>query len=160
MSAGAAWLVLSGHEHDLQRFHRRDGITQYVAGAGGSVKPRPRRDRRLAFVRSGVTGGLRIKLEPGIARLEFHSAGGRLLDRSRVTCRPEGAQPERARATGLEPATTGVTGRADASDAGWTDGDKCAGCLWMRCPSWRNPREGLGASLRDVRAWPRRRPIR
>jgi hypothetical protein len=94
MSAGAAWLVLSGHEHNLPRFHRRDGITQYVAGAGGSVKPRPRRDRRLrrdrrrAFVRSGVTGGLRIKLEPGIARLEFHSAGGRLLDRSRVTCRP------------------------------------------------------------------------
>ena len=93
MSAGAARLVLSGHEHNLQRFHRRDGIIQYVAGAGGSeALPAPRQTpsprQAPPFVRSGVTGGLRIKLEPGIARLEFHTAGGRLLDRSRVTCRP------------------------------------------------------------------------
>jgi hypothetical protein len=77
---------VNGHEHN-QRLRRRDGLTQYVAGAGGSDRSGLRRDGRLAFGRGGATGGLRIALEPGRAELEFRTADGRLLDRSRVTCR-------------------------------------------------------------------------
>jgi hypothetical protein len=85
---GHARLVLNGHDHTLQRFRKRDGLTEYVAGAGGSILYRNRRDSRLAFGRAGVTGALRLLLEPGKATLEFRSSSGRLLDRSRATCRP------------------------------------------------------------------------
>ena len=84
---GHARLVVNGHEHNLQRFRRRDGLTQYVAGAGGRVRYGLRRDSRLAFGRSDRTGALRIQLEPERALLEFRSAGGALLDSSRATCR-------------------------------------------------------------------------
>ena len=70
------------------RFRRRGGLTEYVSGAGGRVLYGLRRDRRLAFGRTGVTGALRMELQPGAARLEFRSSSGRLLDRSRVSCSP------------------------------------------------------------------------
>jgi acid phosphatase type 7 len=83
---GHARIVLAGHEHSLQRLRRRDGMTPYVAGAGGSILYPMGRDSRLAFGRAHLTGALRIVLEPGQATLEFRSAGGALLDRSRATC--------------------------------------------------------------------------
>ena len=85
---GHARLVVNGHEHNLQRLRRRGGLTEYVSGAGGRVLYGLRRDRRLAFGRTGVTGALRMELQPGAARLEFRSSSGRLLDRSRVSCSP------------------------------------------------------------------------
>jgi hypothetical protein len=85
---GHARIVLAGHEHSLQRFRRRDGMTQYVAGAGGEILYGVGRDRRLAFGRAKVTGALRIVLEPGSATLEFRSSSGALLDRSRAGCVP------------------------------------------------------------------------
>jgi hypothetical protein len=85
---GRARLVLTAHEHNLQRFHRGDGMTQYVSGAGGKVHYDLRRDKRLAFGRARTTGALRLLLAPGRATLEFRAASGRLLDRSRATCRP------------------------------------------------------------------------
>jgi hypothetical protein len=85
---GHARIVISGHEHSLQRLRRRDGMTQYVAGAGGEILYGMRPDRRLAFGRRGVTGALRMVLEPGSAALEFRSVGGRTLDTSRARCRP------------------------------------------------------------------------
>ena len=84
---GRARLVLGGHEHSLQRLRRRDGLTQLVAGTGGAVHYRLARDPRLAWGRAGTTGALRIALEPGSARIEFRSSSGRVLDRSRATCR-------------------------------------------------------------------------
>jgi hypothetical protein len=84
---GHATLVLSGHEHTMQRFRRIGGLTEYVSGAGGANLYPLRRDRRLAFSRAGVTGALRIALRPGQARLEFRSMGGTTLDTSRVGCR-------------------------------------------------------------------------
>ena len=84
---GHARLVVNAHEHTSQRFRLRDGLTEYVAGSGGAAHYRLRRDPRLAWARTGTNGALRIVLEPGRARLEFRSAGGRLLDASRVTCR-------------------------------------------------------------------------
>ena len=81
-------LALNGHEHDMQRLRRRDGITQFVSGAGGRARYGLRRgDRRLAFGRADRNGALRILLRPGAATLEFRAAGGAVLDRSRVRCR-------------------------------------------------------------------------
>jgi len=84
---GRARLVVNGHDHLLLRYRKRAGLTEYVAGAGGAVLYRQVPDRRLAFARAGVTGALRIVLEPGWARLEFRSATGKVLDRSRARCK-------------------------------------------------------------------------
>jgi hypothetical protein len=86
---GRARLVLNGHDHDLQRFHRRDGITELVAGAGGqAVYPVRSSDSRLAFADDRHRGALRIALRPGAADLSVVASGGTRLDHSRVTCRP------------------------------------------------------------------------
>jgi 3',5'-cyclic AMP phosphodiesterase CpdA len=88
---GHARLVLSGHDHNMQRFKRRDGMNQYVSGAGGRERYGVNtRDRRLAFGRADRFGALRIVLGEGSAKLEFRSATGRVLDRSQVRCRPLG----------------------------------------------------------------------
>lgn len=84
---GHARLVLNGHDHTMQRMKKRNGITEYVSGAGGANLYRNRRDSRLAFGRAGVTGALRIVLTPRKATLEFRTSTGRLLDRSHATCR-------------------------------------------------------------------------
>lgn len=84
---GHARLILGGHDHLLQRYRKRAGITELVAGAGGGVLYPHRSDSRLAFARSGVTGALRLVLEPGRATMRFVSVDGKVLDRSRVTCR-------------------------------------------------------------------------
>ena len=83
---GHARVVLGAHEHSLQRFRRREGMTEYVVGAGGAILYSLGRDPRLAFARAKVTGALRIVLEPGRATLEFRNSSGALLDRSSVTC--------------------------------------------------------------------------
>lgn len=86
---GHARLVLSGHDHDLQRFADRDGLRQLVSGAGGRVNiPIPRRSRATArFTNRLTSGGVRLRLTPGHASIEFVAAGGRVLDRSSATCR-------------------------------------------------------------------------
>jgi hypothetical protein len=84
---GHASLVLSGHEHDLQRFRPRDGIVQIVAGAGRRALYPLGPDRRLAFGRDDRVGALRIELQPGRALLEFRDTRGRVLDDSSVSCR-------------------------------------------------------------------------
>jgi hypothetical protein len=83
---GHARLVVTGHDHDMQRFTPRDGITQYVSGAGGHKRYRLRRDRRLAFGNDRDFGALRIELAPGRARMAFVSAAGRILDVSTARC--------------------------------------------------------------------------
>ena len=89
---GRARLVLSGHDHDLQRFADRDGLRQYVSGGGGRPNiPLPRGSRaRPVFVNRLSTGGLRLSLTRGRAAMTFVSASGRVLDRSTATCRPTG----------------------------------------------------------------------
>jgi Calcineurin-like phosphoesterase len=87
---GRARLVVNGHEHNLQRFKPRDGLTEYVAGAGGHVRYGLRRDPRLAFGRVDVDGALRVELRPGRAGIEFRSTSGRVLDRSEAGCRAGG----------------------------------------------------------------------
>jgi acid phosphatase type 7 len=82
-----ATLVVNAHDHDLQRFRPRDGITQLVAGAGGkSLYELDRRDARLAFGDDQHYGALRLELAPGRAQLVFIAGDGRVLDRSSVRC--------------------------------------------------------------------------
>ena len=85
--AGHARIVLSGHDHNLQRHRPRRGITPYIVGAGG----RPRyllhsAPSTMDWGTDDVDGALRIVLKPGRALLEFRSPSGRLLDRSAQTC--------------------------------------------------------------------------
>ncbi len=83
---GHATIVVSGHDHNMQRFAPVDGLTQVVSGAGGHRRYALRDDRRLAFGNDDDFGALRIELKPGRARMAFVSAGGRILDVSTVRC--------------------------------------------------------------------------
>jgi len=91
---GHTSLVLNGHDHDFQRLHPVDGITQLVAGAGGKSRYGLRADRRLAFGDDQHDGALRMELRPGSAQLSFVTAAGQVLDRSGVDCSP-GRPPSR-----------------------------------------------------------------
>jgi acid phosphatase type 7 len=88
--SGHARLVLSGHDHNLQRHRPQKGLTQYVVGAGGRGRYELHggRGSTLAWGRDDVNGALRMTLKPGRALLEFRSPGGRLLDRTHATCTP------------------------------------------------------------------------
>jgi hypothetical protein len=84
---GHASIVLSGHDHDMQRLHPVDGVTPVVDGAGGhDLYPVNRGDNRLAFADDTHHGALRIKLSPGRAVLSFVAEDGTTLNRSVVRC--------------------------------------------------------------------------
>jgi hypothetical protein len=81
-------LVLSGHDHDYQRFRPVHGTAQYIVGTGGHERYHVNKsDPRLAFAKDGVFSALRMQLAPGVARLSFVTADGDVLDRSTVRCR-------------------------------------------------------------------------
>jgi acid phosphatase type 7 len=84
---GNARLVLNGHGHVLARYKRRNGLTQYLAGAGGRVRYGVSPHPTLAFARGDRTGALRIDLSRGRAALQFRAVNGEVLDTSRATCR-------------------------------------------------------------------------
>ena len=84
-----ATLILGAHDHDLQRFHPRDGITQLIAGAGGRSRYAVNRDDgRLAYADDTREGALRLRLARGRADIAFVDAQGRRLDQTTVHCRP------------------------------------------------------------------------
>ena len=83
---GSARVVLSGHDHNMQRFRHRDGIVQLVAGTGGRELYPLRADSRLRFGEDSRYGALRLELRPGEAELEFRRIDGRRLDSSSVEC--------------------------------------------------------------------------
>lgn len=85
---GAARIVLNGHDHNMQRMRARNGIVQFIAGAGGRHRHNVNeRARRLAFGNDRHFGALRLNLSPGAARWRFVAAGGRVLDRGSLGCR-------------------------------------------------------------------------
>jgi hypothetical protein len=85
---GHATLVLSGHDHDMQRFHARGTLTQLVAGSGGKGHyPIDRSHPGLAFADDSHYGALRIDLTPGRARVAFIAADGSQLDAAVEPCR-------------------------------------------------------------------------
>jgi calcineurin-like phosphoesterase family protein len=85
--SGHAALVVNGHDHDLQRFRRRDGIVELIAGAGGHGRyPVDRARKGLAFADDRHYGALKLVLRRGRAAFAFVSASGRRLDSGRVRC--------------------------------------------------------------------------
>jgi hypothetical protein len=84
---GHAVLVVSGHDHNMQRYRPVGGITQVVSGAGGHDRYGLHREPRLMFGDDGDFGALRIDLRPGRARLRFVASDGRVLDDSALRCR-------------------------------------------------------------------------
>lgn len=83
-----ARLVVSGHDHGMQRWHRRGTLTQLVSGAGGAAHYRiDHAHPGLAFANDTRHGALRLDLRPGSARLAFIATDGRTLDATKVSCR-------------------------------------------------------------------------
>jgi len=85
---GGARIVVNGHDHNLQRLRRRNGMFQFIAGAGGRHRHNVReRDPDLAFGDDDHFGALRLRLSPARAKWRFVSAGGDVLDRGSLGCR-------------------------------------------------------------------------
>ena len=84
---GRASIVLAGHDHQMQRLKRKDGITEFISGAGGNTLLRIWKDPRVAFANNATFGALRLKLSPGVARYAFVAVDGRTLDSGKVRCR-------------------------------------------------------------------------
>ena len=85
---GGARIVLNGHDHNSQRLLMRDGIVQFIAGAGGRhLYDVDENDRRLAFSDDTHYGALRLDLSPGEARWRFVTARGLVLDAGSLRCR-------------------------------------------------------------------------
>jgi calcineurin-like phosphoesterase family protein len=90
---GHAAIVINGHEHDMQRMRRRDGITEFVSGAGGrSHYGLDRSYPGLAFGNDVDWGGLRLQLRPRFVRFAFITSRGLTLDSGAVSCRPLDAE--------------------------------------------------------------------
>jgi predicted phosphodiesterase len=84
---GHAAIVLAGHEHDMQRFKPRRGITELVSGAGGHGLYRVQDRPELAFANDALYGALRLRLRPGGARFAFVAVGGVTLDVGKIRCK-------------------------------------------------------------------------
>ena len=83
-----ATIVVVGHDHNMQRLHPIDGLTQFVSGAGGrSHYELDASDPRLAFANDRDYGALRLELAPGLARHSFVSISGETLDSGELSCR-------------------------------------------------------------------------
>ena len=86
---GKAAIVVTGHEHSMQRLRPIDGITSFVSGAGGhGLHDLRRDDPRLAFGDDRTYGALRLRLRRGEARYAYVSSAGRVLDSGALRCRP------------------------------------------------------------------------
>jgi hypothetical protein len=84
---GHATIVLNGHEHNMQRFKPRHGITEFVSGAGGHQPYGLYKRRDIAFSDSKRFGALRLQLARGVARYRFVSTNGTTLDSGKVGCK-------------------------------------------------------------------------
>ncbi len=87
--SGRARLIVNGHEHSMQRFRPREGITELVAGAGGSeLYPIDPTHAGLRFADDRHRGALRLRLTSGRASYAFVATSGKTLDSGSVRCRP------------------------------------------------------------------------
>ena len=84
--AGKAVAVVSGDDHNLQRLQPVDGVTQFVAGAGGRRPPRapPRPPPGLRRRRAPRRAALRAVARQ--RRVHFVGADGAELDRGELPC--------------------------------------------------------------------------
>jgi hypothetical protein len=95
LDAAGAELIVSGHEHDYERFSRQHadgspstgGIREFIVGTGG-VKLRPFSSRaRNSVVRwSGSHGILALTLRPAGYSWRFVPASGTFRDAGTTSC--------------------------------------------------------------------------
>jgi hypothetical protein len=86
--AGHARIVLNGHDHDMQRLRRTDGITEMVSGAGGhDLYDVNEHQKVVRFSNDRRYGALRLRLRRGHARYAFMGKRGATLDRGSLHCR-------------------------------------------------------------------------
>jgi Calcineurin-like phosphoesterase len=86
---GHAALVLSGHDHNLQHFKRKDGIVELISGAGGhDLYQSNENDPRLVWDEDDEYCALRLDLRAGSARFRFVTLGKGTVHKGRVACNP------------------------------------------------------------------------
>lgn len=84
---GHTRFLLSGHDHNSQRFRSANGLIQLVAGAGGhSFYDVDESHPRLVWSNDGNLVALRLRLTPGLARFAFVRRDGVVLERGRARC--------------------------------------------------------------------------
>jgi calcineurin-like phosphoesterase family protein len=89
---GRATLVVNGHEHNMQRWPPREGITELVSGAGGRgiYRMTPEEKASLPFGNDTDFGALDLRLAPGRAEFRFVAVDGRTLDSGKLRCARSG----------------------------------------------------------------------
>jgi hypothetical protein len=89
--SGHAVMLLSGHDHNYQRFPPYKGIAQFIVGTGGrGLYDLNQSDSRLAASNDTDFGALRMELDLNRVRFEFVRTDGQRLDNGSLPCRPHG----------------------------------------------------------------------
>ena len=120
-------LVLTGHEHNYQRWRSLDrsfspdqrGVTQFVVGTGGrDIRDLARGDARVATFQAGrdAFGALRMELGPDGADFAFINTSGDTLDSGRVSCDDPDAVPARPNQTSMVATANSVADILKAQD--------------------------------------------
>ena len=87
--SGRAVAVLTGHDHNYQRFPPFRGVAQFVVGSGGRDHYAvDESDRRLAASNDTAFGALRLELGQTGMRYEFVRSDGARLDSGGLPCQP------------------------------------------------------------------------
>jgi hypothetical protein len=119
-------VVLSGHDHDYERFMPQDpegrpdarGVRQFVVGTGGAPTYPMRRTRRTSEVRGNrARGVLRLVFRDDGYEWEFVPIQGeRFTDSGRATCSPEVRDPRFTPAPAPDPAGVAKEAREDQEE--------------------------------------------
>jgi hypothetical protein len=84
---GRVAAVISGHDHNYQRFRPVNGIVQFVVGTGGRRRyDVDESDRRLEKEEDERFGALRLRLAGDLAGYAFVATGGQTLDTGSLSC--------------------------------------------------------------------------
>jgi len=87
LAANGGDVVLTGHDHNYQRWDPIDGMTSFVVGTGGRSRyPIGRADDRLAFADDDHYGALEMGLGPEGASYTFRAADDQVLDTGEISC--------------------------------------------------------------------------
>lgn len=89
LAQAGADVVLSGHDHDYERFAPERGIRQFVAGTGGrSLYPVIGKEAGSEVINDDTFGVLELTLRPTSYDWQFiPAAGGRFTDSGHTECR-------------------------------------------------------------------------
>lgn len=135
LAAFGTEIVLSGHDHNYQRWEEVDGITSFVVGTGGRSRyPIEREDSRVAYATDSIYGALELVLQASQARFAFRDLTGRARDSGTVECSK--AEPGRVQDHPPQPTDLTFSLQPDVVDLEWqapeAQGEAVAGYLVFR----------------------------